>query len=100
MEITFPRLAYKVGGPWVLECGRFSCMEVQSAEAFEALSKEGWYLTQEEAASPGEQPEQEAAQNQLEELRAKANALGIAFRPQWREKKLAEAIAEAEQAAA
>lgn len=110
-DVTFPRLAYKVGGPWALECGSFSVKEVPDAETFAAMQAEGWYLTQEAASESttdegndhGQEQEGQGRQGQeglLIELREKAASLGIAFRPQWREKKLAEAIAEAEAAKA
>jgi len=45
MDLEFPRMAYKVGGPWALDAGKFSVREV-TAEEYEALQAEGWRLDQ------------------------------------------------------
>ena len=94
-KLVFPRLAYKVGGPWELEAGKFSVREVLSLEDM----GDGWYLDQFEAKAAHDAVQAESALNAAKthraELEAKARALGIAFKPQWGDKKLAEAIAEA-----
>ena len=94
-KLEFPRLAYKVGGPWELECGHFSVREVLSLDDLG-----DWFLTQEEAKAAHDAAQADnalnAAKDHRAELEAKARALGIAFKPQWGDKKLSEAIAEAE----
>ena len=97
-QLEFPRLAYKLGGEWALDAGKFSVREV-TAEEYEALQSEGWRLDQYAAAEAGqvqaEAPEAPEALPTREQMEADATSLGVKFDGRTSDKKLASLIAEA-----
>lgn len=113
--MEFPRLVYRLGGPWALEAGNFSVLEVADEAAMDAATADGWHLDQyaaREAEAQAEAqanadfaariasddtPADEGAAPKLtrEELEAKASELGVPFGPKVSDKKLAGLVAAA-----
>lgn len=112
-----PRMLYKAGGPEHIHGAFFTTLVVGTEDEQTAALADGWYMTTPDALEAEAAARAQAAQAQAEaaaaaeaaaklaeqakdnapptrpELEAKATELGIAFKPQTSDKKLAEAIA-------
>lgn len=106
--MEFPRLVYRLGGPWALEAGSFSVQEVADEAALASAQAEGWHLDQYAALDAQREAEAKADQDAAEdsstddsakatreELEAKAKELGIPFGPKVSDRKLSALIAAA-----
>jgi hypothetical protein len=117
--MDFPRLLYRLGGPWALEAGDFSVLEVADEEQFASAQSEGWHLDQyaakdaadaeqaqrdaefaariagEESGDADGSPASTAPRLTRDELEAKAAELKIPFGPRVTDKKLAALISAA-----
>jgi hypothetical protein len=99
MELEFPRIVYRAGGPWQLESGAYSVKQVNSAK--ELAQAEGWHLDQ-YAAKAAEQPADatvveppaDSAPPTRAELEQKATELGLKFDGRTTDRKLSALIAE------
>lgn len=103
----FPKMLYRAGGPEPIHGGYFSTRIVHDADEHGKAAAEGWFDTtpnalqaqaEERAQAAEAAAKLAAARDDLkpttrEELEAKATELGIPFKPQTSDKKLAEAIA-------
>lgn len=97
-NLEFPRCMYRFGGTWALESGNYTVRTVKDGAEMTAAKAEGFHLDQYAAKAAHEQPEKAAAADDSkpatrEELEQKATELGIAFKPQTSNKKLAADIA-------
>lgn len=108
--MEFPRLVYRLGGPWALEAGSFSVQEVADEAALASAQIEGWHLDQYAALDAQREAEAKAKADQdaaddsstddsakatREELEAKAKELCIPFGPKVSDRKLSALIAAA-----
>jgi ABC-type amino acid transport substrate-binding protein len=113
----FPRMLYQAGGSEHIHGAFFTTLVVHTEDEQAAALDAGWHLTTPEAVEAQAAARAKAAQDQAdaaaaaaaaaklaeqaqdakpptrEELEAKATELGIAFKPQTSDKKLAEFIA-------
>jgi len=109
----FPRMLYQAGGPEPIHGSHFATLVVNTEDEQAAALADGWHLSTPDALEAQAAARALAAQQEAEraaaaklaeqaddtkpptraELEAKATELGIAFKPQTSDKKLAEAIA-------
>lgn len=103
----FPQMLYKAGGPEQIHGGAFSTLTVNDEAEHAAALADGWCENTPDALDADQAAKERAARDAAaklaaasdikpptrEELEQKANELGIAFKPQTSDKKLAEAIA-------
>ncbi len=93
--LEFPRIAYRLGGPWELEAGKFDVREVASQAEFDAIKTEGWRLDQyaaKDAVQPSSVPDDDAPVTRAE-LEQRARELGLKFDGPPTGRRLAELIA-------
>ena len=118
MDLEFPRIVYRAGGPWQLESGAFSVRQVDTANECEAALADGWHLDQyaagssaaanlekqrgdeakqagEEVQGRGQEAEGLLSPPTRAELEQKARELGLKFDGRTTDKRLGAMIAAA-----
>lgn len=89
----FPRAMYRMPGVEKLDLGMFTTALAHDVDQCEAMLADGWFTNQEDAKAAFEKPEEKQEQTEREALEARATELGIEFRSNISDAKLAERIA-------